>query len=358
MNIQFNTLFSINLRHNYYTNGLCPDFDIVPTAECQMNLRRFGLGVKQIGGVLVVYFEQSAATSMPRVKLDDWTPFRFVMQLKQFAFYNYTVLPNATKPFLFSNINESGVEKVPNTEGVILSKTNAPNSGDLIDVKSNAFSVNHSLGTTSIDLSILRPQTGFQLAKTVEARPLTTSTPVSLPNFQSGLVKIQSNSNGTPQYIYSEASVAAIRPFGVIEIWKGAATDYTTPQVFTLNWERKVDFWRYFILKNIVPPSPHPVVPTPYTIDIENVKAVGEYPAHVSFDLINEADRTAAERLTISNYTDVDIDLFRSSVALPQFEQPFGKIRLSHAHGRIEMLLPQPTFRSTDTNIIVKIQKS
>ena len=349
MNIQFNTLFSINLRHNYYTNGLCPDFDIVPTAECQAFMRRYGLGVKQLGGVLVVYFEQSAGSSMPRVKLDDWTPFRFVMQLKQFAFYNYTVLPNATKPFFFSNINESGVEKVPNTEGVILSRTNTPDNSDLIDVKSNAFSVNHSLGTTSIDLSILRPQTGFQLAKTVEARPLTTSTPVSLPSFQSGLVKIQSNSSGTPQYIYAESSVAITKPFGIIEIWKGVATDYATPQVFTLNWERKVDFWRYFILKKSSATS--------FSILIENIKAA-EYPLDARFDFINEADQTATEKQIINNYTDAAIDLFRSSVELPQFERPFGKIRLSDTLGRIEMLLPQPTFRSTDTNIIVKIQKS
>jgi hypothetical protein len=348
MNIQFNTLFSINLRHNYYTNGLCPDFDIVPTAECQALMRRFGLGAKQMGGVLVVYFEQSAASANPRIKLTDWTPFRFTMQLKQFAFYNYTVLPNATTPFLFSNITESGVEKVPNTEGTILSKTNTPNSADLIDVKSNAFLVNHSLGTTRIDLSILRPQTGFQLAKTVDALPLTTSTPVSLPDFQNGLVKIESNSSGTPQYIYVESSVAATKAFGIIEIWKGTATDYATPQVFTLNWERKMDFWRYFILKKDSA--------TNLSISVENVKAA-EYPLNPSFDFIDEADRTATEKQIISNYTDAAIDLFRSSVEFPQFERPLGKIRLSDTLGRIEILLPQPTFRSTDTNIIVKIQK-
>lgn len=357
MNIQFNTLFSINLKHNYYASGLCADFDIVPTAECQANLRRFGLGAKQIGGVLLVYFEQSPATVRPRVKIDDWTPFRFVLQLKQGAFYNYTALPNSLKPFFFSNFNENGVEKVPNTEGSLLSKNATPEAADLMDIKSNAFTVTHPLGTTRIDLSILRPQTGFQLVKTIEARPLTTSTPVSLPSFQSGLVKIDSDSNPTPQYVFSDVLTATIRPFGVIEIWKGAATDYTAVERFTLNWTRKTDFWRYFILKKQQPPSSIPPPLTPFSIDVENVKAA-EYPVTARFDLISEANQTAAERLTISNYTDADVDLFRSSVALPQFERAFGKIRLSHTQGRIDMLLPQPTFRSADTNIIVKIQKS
>jgi hypothetical protein len=349
MNIQYNTLFSINLRHNYYTNGLCPDFDIVPTAECQANLRRFGLGAKRIGGVLLVYFEQSVATAKPRLKLTDWTRFSFMMQLKQFDFYNYTVLPNVSKPFFFSNLNENGVEKAVPTEGSILSKTIAPDAGDLMDIKTNAFTVNHPLGTTEVKVSILRPQVGFQLAKTIEAQPLTASTSVNLPDFQNGLVKIETNSSPTPQYLYSDVGVAAVRPFGIIDIWKGAATNYNVPQIYTLNWTRKEDFWRYFIVKKDNLSS--------FSILIENVKAA-EYPATARFDFVSEADRTALEKQLISHYTDADIDLFRSSVPLPQFERPFGKIRLSDTHGRIEMLLPQPTFRSTDTNIIVKIQKS
>jgi hypothetical protein len=172
---------------------------------------------------------------------------------------------------------------------------------------------------------------------------------VNLPDFQNGLVKIETNSGPTPQYLYSDNDVAAARPFGIIEIWKGAATSYSTPQVFTLNWTRKEDFWRYFIVKKDNLMS--------FSILIENIKAA-EYPVNARFDFVSEADRTALEKQIISNYTDADIDLFRSSVQLPQFERPFGKIRLSDTHGRIEMLLPQPTFRSTDTNIIVKIQKS
>jgi hypothetical protein len=357
MNVQFNTLFSINLKHSYYASGLCADFDIVPTAECQANMRRFGLGAKLVGGVLLVYFEQTPATIGPRLKMEDWTPFRFMLQLRQSAFYNYTMLPNSRKPFFFSNLDDNGAEKPQNTEGSFLSKNTTPDATDLMDIKSNAFTVNHPLGTTQIKLSIMRPLTGFQLAKTIDTRPLAPSTPVNLPNFQNGLIKIESDNSPTPQYVFSDVLAAANRPFGIIEIWKGAATDYTQTQRFMLNWTRKMDFWRYFILKNKVPPSPNPVVPVPYTIDIENIKAV-EYPKTARFDLVCEADFTAAERLTISNYTDADVDLFRSSVALPQFERPLGKIRLSHAQGRIDMLLPQPTFRSADTNIIVKIQKS
>ncbi len=349
MNIQYNTLFTINLRHNYYTSGLCPDFNLVPTAECQANLRRFGLGAKQVGGVLVVYFEQNFGAPKPRLTLTDWTRFSFVMQLKQFAFYNYTVLPKALKPFLFSNLDENGAEKAANTEGVILSKTNMPDATDLMDVKSNAFSVNHQLGTTAVNLSIFRPAIGFQLAKTVEARPLTKSTAVNLPDFQNGLVKIESDSSPTPQYVYSDKHLATGQPFGIIEIWKGATTNYNTPQVFTLNWTRKQDFWRYFIVKKDDSLD--------FAIAIENVIAA-EYPTDAQFNFVNVSDRTDSELQIISNYTDVAIDLFRSSVELPQFERPLGKIHLKDTHGRIDMLLPQPTFRTTDTNIIVKIQKS
>jgi hypothetical protein len=347
MNIQYNTLFSINLRHNYYANGLCPDFDIVPTAECQAFMRRFELGAKLLGGVLLVYFEESVATGKPRVKVEDWLPFRFVMQLKQSAFYNYTVLPKATKPFFFSNLDENGVEKVPNTEGSFLSKNATPDLADLIDIKSNAFSVQHPLGTTQIKLSLFRPQTGFELVKTMEARPLTTTTAVSLPTFQNGLVKVENNSDGTPQYFYADAAISGSKPFGIIEIWRNPTRLYTPPQVFNLKWERKKDFWRYFIIKR--------EAETDFSIKIENVKAA-EYPS-ARFDVINEADQTAKEKQIISNYTDAAIDLFRSSVELPQFERPFGKINLSDTMGRIDILLPQPTFRSTDTNIIVKIQK-
>jgi hypothetical protein len=356
MNIQYNTLFSINLKHNYYANGLCPDFDIVPTAECQVNLRRFGLGAKQIGSVLVVYFEQSPASSKPRLTLNDWTRFGFTLHLKQYAFYNYTVLPNSTLPFFFSNLNENGVEKAPNTEGYLLSKTNTPTLNDLLELKSNAFTVQHPLGTTGLNVSIFRPQTGFELAKTIEIRPLTTSTAVSLPDFQNGFLKVENNSSPTPQYVYCDSRIATNRPFGIIEIWKSAATDYTTSQVFTLNWERKKDFWRYFVLKNEPKTEDFPPEPTHLAIEVKNIKAA-EYPTDVAFNLVNETDITVAEKQIISNYTDVKVYLFRSMVELPQFERPLGKIHLSDLVEGIDMQLSQPTFRSTDTNIIVKIQK-
>ena len=86
MNLNYQTLFSIQLRHDYYADNRCVDFQIVPTADCQAACRRFGLGLRVFTDQVIVYYEQLAGETAPRIALDRNMAFTFGLYLKSSTF--------------------------------------------------------------------------------------------------------------------------------------------------------------------------------------------------------------------------------------------------------------------------------
>ena len=182
-------------------------------------------------------------------------------------------------------------------------------------------------------------------------KPYETQKIITLSPSQRGLVRVKHGGASSPETFYAHAEIAEKRPICVIEIWKTATTDYSKHDRFVLQWQRKIDVWRYFIVK--------PTTLTTLKIETKETKHRQTYPRSIDFNIVAAADQNETERTLISRLvtTTENVALFRASVPLPQFEKPYGEITLVNTStlSGFTMPLPQPTATALDNNIIIKI---
>lgn len=107
----YTELFSINITHEYYTDGVCPDFSLEPTPECREILEGHRIVVKNsIDGIQLVLL---AYRNTPFIDYSDIEKLSFYMKSNEPAFDIYTdlsVLPvlNTDEIYGYSNQSASG----------------------------------------------------------------------------------------------------------------------------------------------------------------------------------------------------------------------------------------------------------
>src|SRR5881394_3188957 len=111
----YDRLMSLRLRHEFYGDELCPDFEIVPTAPTQAMMSLFGLIARpRRGGIDIIYqtdrFDglvrylhedrrrrrEAAAKSsadMDTSYRGSWSRLTFTLTLKNELFANFTAIP-------------------------------------------------------------------------------------------------------------------------------------------------------------------------------------------------------------------------------------------------------------------------
>ncbi len=131
MSIQFQSLFTVQLLHDYYDrhNIKCPDFSIVPAADCDVLMKNMQVLYKNYGNKLLTVVNASKEVNdtpppgfkyAPFISFNTVTVFRYYIKLNNAHFSNYTsvALDHAAKKcFYFSNLSK-------NKEGSVLSLSN------------------------------------------------------------------------------------------------------------------------------------------------------------------------------------------------------------------------------------------
>ena len=131
MSIQFQSLFTIQMLHDYYSNHekRCADFDIVPTEDCALLMKNIQMLHKNYNNkLLTVSNAEKEPNDMPPpdFKLLPFpgfakdTVFRYYLQPKNPFFLNFTAMSlkvSEKKRFYFSNLSK-------NKAGSILSLSN------------------------------------------------------------------------------------------------------------------------------------------------------------------------------------------------------------------------------------------
>jgi hypothetical protein len=350
MNITYQPLFVLQMQHDYYEDNRCRDFDIIPTLACQNNLRRFGLGIKVYNDQAIIYCEKQNGSTSPRIPIQGDIRLTFGLRLKTPFFSKITELPSGTQPFLLSNLNTDGSFKTANADGnILLSKNITIDSADQMAIRGDGFSIDLPNGNTSqVRAAVLRPLTSFQNLPPFDIKLGSRNANIKFSENQRGLIRLDYPDTGSPNTAYVDTELAAMRSFAFIEIWKNAQTDYTKTEKLVVQWRRRADIWRYFIINTVSnqalsvgvnkPNNPSPVYPS------------------ISFNAIEESNQTEFEKSYIHNLEKPNIVLFRSSVPIPQFEKPFGKISLKSQIGQDtqEVTLAPPAFSTLDNNIIFK----
>ena len=155
MSVQFQSLFTIQVLHDYYTKheNKCADFDIVAAEDCALLMKNMQVLNKNYNNKLLTVINASKEindTPPPDFKLTPFLNFgkemvfRFYLTLKNSHFSNFTAIAvkqGERKRFYFSNLSKNKVGSVLSLSNNILpqtlSKMYAP--GNLVKGADNNF---------------------------------------------------------------------------------------------------------------------------------------------------------------------------------------------------------------------------
>lgn len=105
--MDYRTLFSINISHDYYVNKLCPDFTLEPTTDSYRIIRGHRLILKEhSNGITVI--APADTNNKPFIPLSNTLKFEFYLQLKNSDLMSFTQTeqkPDSNSFYRFTNAN-------------------------------------------------------------------------------------------------------------------------------------------------------------------------------------------------------------------------------------------------------------
>src|SRR5690554_3439612 len=134
--IKYTPLFDIEVVHQFYGSGRCPDFLLSPTKDCRENLNKFGLRFlpTPFGGRIYARVKTVDSTERITTRISDGVCCACSMLLKRNECENCTTL-NTVKPrdsqYYFNNLTDNLAEDslpllVANTTSKVVSDTDRP----------------------------------------------------------------------------------------------------------------------------------------------------------------------------------------------------------------------------------------
>lgn len=255
--LSYDTLFSIRLLHDYY-GGVYSDMAIVPTTDCETELKNYGLIFKATNEGGVVLFSRNERDEVNR-PIQALSQFRFLLIVRNAAFDNFTALSYSTNKvgkaiYCFSNVNTTGT--IDSTAAL------AKSTGNKIGDKDSSWLVNSILSLplngnfTQVDLSHVVPGLGKQLIKSFPTTGLQNftidltklDTPPGLPfRLKAGsyILDFLGASPKTEQ-IYFDESLWETPCWGILDILKDTTIDYAAKTEYTLT--AKANPWSYYLI--------------------------------------------------------------------------------------------------------------
>ncbi|MGN6639510.1 MAG: hypothetical protein ACTHJ8_11410 [Mucilaginibacter sp.] len=259
--INFNTLFTVQVLHEYYTDGICPDLIITPSADTQLALKENNMVWRQHINMLTI--------GMLTDPGDDTLPFQvllpnqrltFLLQSKNPLFFNFTDLPLEDvngNVLYFTNRNNNLVGGVP--------YLSAPGSGGLVSASDfllltgNTFNyaLSPSLASGTVDIK------DFYTGTVVGSQNFTfagvqNSVAVDLSALDTGKY-VLSIAGQTPYTVYYCADFTGNNFCGVVDIFNDntvpaayrifdKTTGKFTSPAFQISFPDRPTIWKYILL--------------------------------------------------------------------------------------------------------------
>ena len=88
MTAAYKILFTVTLRHDYYTNKACNDFTIKPTPDCIQLLNQYHLIFRQAGNKVIVL--TPVEDGKPSIEISPEIIFRFYLFCENVYFIHFT----------------------------------------------------------------------------------------------------------------------------------------------------------------------------------------------------------------------------------------------------------------------------
>jgi len=186
MDLNYSTLFTIELLHEYFLNRKCKDVQIVQANDCADTARRMNIQFRQIDNRLLAFIRENnnhepylnSSDNKSYRKYYQKTIFRFYLKIDDPTFYNYSNLNlfyGLNRKFYFSNLaknKQSGNLYL----SVPVHEYNAGSNyvpGDLVkDANGNVFEAIKKISSAKknklTDASLWAPKGLLHLAKPIE----------------------------------------------------------------------------------------------------------------------------------------------------------------------------------------------
>jgi len=266
ISIKYKPLFTVQFTHTFYTSGLCPDLEIVPTAECAGLIRALGLHYlpSTSGAQLYAKVRTVAGIDIMQNALPEGTRLSFLLRLKDRRFENFSNL-NLLKPagnhYYFNNlVSNLAADATP----LLVSDTGSKTVGDndQLPFVSGSFAFSDS-STATTQIGKLE----FLDRDEVEEIEVKNSNNVFNHNFnlqKHGTGRTRFSIDGTEKALFY-----AIRPeeqaglFGLIEIFYRAtlpagyqfqnADHSIATKTYRIAFTARQTKWRYIITRKFNP---------------------------------------------------------------------------------------------------------
>ena len=288
MKVAYAKLFEIKLYHQYYADKLCPDFQIVPTAECSQLLSNYRLRSQATPSGFMVFASIEDTNTLEATlapALSDAIRFEFELRLVNNSFFNFTQLPldlQSNQFFYFTNTNTNEKAIAGITGDQLLLSNAASDQVDANDVRrimpyfSNVkftnpvnnyqFQVDGNNLGDPITLAANEVPFDYQL----EFRRKVGDDYVYISKGPHTLSR-----NGTDENIYLSRSLTNQSPFGLISIEHSAQVDASyrlyngsnqlTAKTYAIHFNSWSTIWKYVL--NEIPAG---LVAPNFTIDAPN----------------------------------------------------------------------------------------
>jgi len=245
-NIIFNKLMSIDLMHEFYTNGICKDISIAPSPSAQTILNNYGILLKSTAKGAVLLYESTDGSGTAKFPLDKKLKLTFFLSSGDSYFTNFTQLDYSDEPSSLYYFNNQGPAISGQNHTIVDSGLQAPVALIRKDLKvtKNSNVVNY-LQLTRLAGQIRKflfsseqDELVLKLSGLGEGR-------YTIKQFDSTDTQV-----GTSLHFYYKNDLKGETPLAVFELFIDGTYDMANPVNFIFNFKSRETFWRYKILKN------------------------------------------------------------------------------------------------------------
>ena len=162
--IKYKPVFDLEILHNFYSSGKCPDLEMIPTKSCQALLRQTGLRFlpAEHGGKVFARVIEKADKDIIKSPIAENTKFSFLLKLKKNTFENFTDL-NLSRPktshYYFNNL-ATNISATGSPLLVTDTARKAVSELDLLSFTHNSFSYAHASAADKQDSELQFIDTG------------------------------------------------------------------------------------------------------------------------------------------------------------------------------------------------------
>ena len=173
----YEILFSVDIKHDFYMNGICTDFTIRPSGETALLLKNLGLLYKNIGNRLVILAkvkQGGADAGKMFVDIDKASRFVFYLELNKPEFTSYTNIDLEklkTNRFYFSNLSANifNTEKYLSINPAPYSNSRRYFPGEMVTSSGNIFEcIKETLGNNIASTAFWFRRQDFQYANSAD----------------------------------------------------------------------------------------------------------------------------------------------------------------------------------------------